>query len=79
MFGFGEVRTHLGVIFSDAFKVFEVLSWISEKNGQKSANIWANTGSTPGVGIPCCSVAVKDDWIGHKFACFAAAKLLFTT
>ena len=42
MFGFGEVRTHLGVVSSDAFEVFEVLSWISEKEkkkGQKSAKI----------------------------------------
>ena len=23
MFGFGEVRTHLGVVFSDAFRIFE--------------------------------------------------------
>ena len=31
MVGFGEVRTHLGVVFSDAFGIFEGFGWISGK------------------------------------------------
>ena len=43
MFGFGEVRTHLGVVFSDAFGIFEGLGWISEKI-EEIRKIWAMSG-----------------------------------
>ena len=39
MFGFGEVKTHLGVVFSDAFELFEVLSWIYEIGTKISKNL----------------------------------------
>ena len=43
MFGFGCVRTHLGVVFSEAFGLLWVFGWISEKKG-RNQQIWANFG-----------------------------------
>ena len=34
MFGFGWVRTHLGVVFDDAFGLFWVFVWISGKRDE---------------------------------------------
>ena len=31
MLGFGWVRIHLGVVFGDAFGVFEVFGWVFRK------------------------------------------------
>ena len=39
MFGFGWVRTHLGVVFYDAFVVFEVFGWISGKMDEMSKTL----------------------------------------
>ena len=40
MFCFGEVRTHLGVVFSGAFGIFEGFSWIYGKI-EEIRKIWA--------------------------------------
>ena len=56
MFGFGWVRTHLGVVFGDAFGVF---CWISGKRDEIS-KIWANFGVLRrDVGIPCSNVGPR--------------------
>ena len=52
MFGFGEVRTHLGVVFSDSFGIFEGFGRISGKI-EEIIRIWAMSGVLRcGVGTP---------------------------
>ena len=48
MFGFGWVRTHLGVVFSEAFGLLWVFGWISEKNDEisKSGQISGSNATT---------------------------------
>ena len=59
MFGFGEVRTHLGVVFNDAFGLFEVFGWISEKMDE-IRKIWAISGVLHrGVGTLCSSLGPR--------------------
>ena len=87
MFGFGWVRTHLGVVFGDAFGVFKVFGWISRKMGEMS-KIWASSGVLRhgvvtlcnSVGLrqggawPCCGVAEMEDLASLRYAaCYAAA------
>ena len=45
MFGFGWVRTHLGVVFGDTFGVFEVFGKISGKMKEMSKNLGKFSGS----------------------------------
>ena len=40
MFGFGCIRTHLGVVFDDALDYFGVFGWVSGKVDQ-IRKIWA--------------------------------------
>ena len=46
MFGFGEVRTHLGVVFSDTFGLFEGFWLDLWKNGQNQQNLGNFRGPT---------------------------------
>ena len=39
MFGFGEVRTHLGVVFGEAFGLFCSFGLISRENGRNKQNL----------------------------------------
>ena len=45
MFGFGEVRTHLGVVFGEAFGLFWSFGLISRKNERNKQNLGKITGS----------------------------------
>ena len=54
MFGFGWVRTHLGVVFGDAFGVFEVFGCIFGKMDEMS-KIWASSGVLRRSVVTLCS------------------------
>ena len=59
MFGFGWVRTHLGVVFGEAFRLFWSFGLISGKR-DKIYKIRANFGVLlRGVGIPRSSVGPR--------------------
>ena len=59
MFGFGWVRTHLGVVFGDAFGLFWGFGWIYGKSDEIS-KIWANFRVLHhDVGIPRSSVGPR--------------------
>ena len=47
MFGFSWVRTHLGVILSDALGVFKSFGLISEKNEEMIKNMGKIRGPSP--------------------------------
>ena len=52
MFGFGEVRTHLGVVFSDAFELIEDF-WLDLWKMDEFSTIWKfSRVLRRGVGIP---------------------------
>ena len=56
MFGFGWVRTHLGVVFSDAFELLWGF-WLDLWKKGRNQQIWENFGVLcSGVGIPHSSV-----------------------
>ena len=47
MFGFGWVRTHLRVVFREAFGLFWSFGLISGKNGRNKQNLGKIRGPTP--------------------------------
>ena len=47
MFGFGWVRIHLGVVFGDAFRVFEAFCWVFRKMDKIIKNMGNVGGPTP--------------------------------
>ena len=59
MFGFGGFRTHLAVVFSDAFGLFEGFWFNFWKNG-RNQQIWAN------VGVLHCSVGIPGSSVGPR-------------
>ena len=46
MFGFGWIRTHLGVVFGEAFGLFWSFGLISGKNGRDKQNLGKIRGLT---------------------------------
>ena len=90
MFGFGEVRTHLGVVFGDACGLFWVFSWIYEQRDEIN-KIWANykvlrygvgiprnsVGPRRGVACPRRGVVEREDLA--SLGCYAAAKAYIST
>ena len=59
MFGFGWVRTHLGVVFNDVFGLFWIFLVRFLEKGTKSANL-SNFGVLRhGVGIPRSNIGPR--------------------